>query len=72
MSHATGPTLPLPFEPEDVEPRRRRVWPWLVAVAVVVVLMVGAFFAGEWIARGLVTTAVTQQLSTRQIGRAHV
>lgn len=59
---------PFPFEfsqPTDAPPRRRRRWPWLVAILVVLALMVGAFFAGEWIARDLVSKAVTQQVTQR-------
>jgi hypothetical protein len=63
MSGDTRPTLPLPFdtgEETDAAPRRRRRWPWLVAVLVVLLLLVGAALAGEWLARDVVTKGVTQ------------
>lgn len=56
------------FDDQDDAPRtvrRRRRWPWLVAVLVVLLLIVAAFFAGEWVARDLVTKAVKQQLVSR-------
>ncbi|MFT4306321.1 MAG: DUF2993 domain-containing protein [Microbacterium sp.] len=61
----TRPALPFPFEESDLPPRRHRRWPWLVAFAIVLLLIVAAFFAGEWIARDLVTKAITQQLAAR-------
>lgn len=56
------------FDDQDDAPRtvrRRRRWPWLVAVLAVLLLIVAAFFAGEWVARDLVTKAVKQQLVSR-------
>ncbi|MFG6403447.1 DUF2993 domain-containing protein [Microbacterium sp. P04] len=57
----------LPFEPaEPPRRRKRRVWPWLVTLLIVVVLLVGAAIGAEWLARGVVTggirTLVVQQL----------
>lgn len=68
MSADTQPTVPFPeeWQQADAAPRRRRrVWPWLVAVAVVLALIVAAFFAGEWVARDLVTKTVRQQIVSR-------
>ncbi|MDY0909111.1 DUF2993 domain-containing protein [Microbacterium sp. CFBP9034] len=45
--------------------RRRRVWPWLVALGIVVVLAVVAWFAAEAIARDLVTKTVRDQVTER-------
>ncbi|MEV7694169.1 DUF2993 domain-containing protein [Microbacterium sp. NPDC089189] len=67
MSRDTQPTLPFPAEWAETEqerPRRRR-WPWLIALVVVLALLVAAFFAGEWIARDLVTKTVRQQIVAR-------
>lgn len=44
-----------------VRPRGRR-WPWLVALVVVAALAVGAWFAGEYIARGIVERTVRDQV----------
>ena len=47
-------------------PRRRsRRWPWLIAVLAVVVLAVGAWFAGEYIARGIVERTIRDQVASR-------
>ncbi|PZU40950.1 MAG: DUF2993 domain-containing protein [Microbacterium sp.] len=62
-------TLPLP-EPgqrwvlaDTARPeRRRRVWPWIVALLVVAGLLVGAWFAGEWLARDIVERAIRTQV----------
>lgn len=64
MSADTQPTLPLPEEwgEPDAAPRRRRPWSWLVGVLVVLALAAAAWFAGEWIARDLVTKAVKEQV----------
>ena len=59
----TQPTEPLPealMIPGDPEPRRRRVWPWIVAFAIVVGLAVAAWFAADAIARQLITGAVRE------------
>lgn len=56
----------LPFEPYEEPPRRRRrVWPWLVVLAIVVVLVVGAAVGAEAIARGLVTEGVRTLVSSQ-------
>ncbi|WP_159500320.1 DUF2993 domain-containing protein [Microbacterium sp. 18062] len=67
MSGDTQPTVPFPDEwrEQGAAPRRHRRWPWLVAVLVVLALAVAAWFAGEWIARDLVTKAVRQQIVAR-------
>lgn len=59
----TQPTLPLPerFDAPAAPRRRRRVWPWLVALPVVVVLLVGAAVAGEFIARRTVESIAADQ-----------
>lgn len=44
-------------------PRRRR-WPWLVAVLAVIALAVAAWFAGEYIARGIVERTIREQITT--------
>ncbi|GAA5039417.1 DUF2993 domain-containing protein [Microbacterium fluvii] len=44
--------------------RRRRVWPWLVGVAIVAVLAVVAWFVGEAIARDLVTRTIRETVVT--------
>ncbi|MBW9093756.1 DUF2993 domain-containing protein [Microbacterium jejuense] len=63
------PTLPLPdgMVPADGpgEPRRHRVWPWIVGFAIVAVLAVGAWFAAEAIARQIVTGIVQDQVRTQ-------
>ena len=42
-------------------PRARR-WPWLIALVAVAALAVGAWFAGEYIARGIVERTVRDQV----------
>lgn len=44
---------------------RARRWPWLVAALAVVALAVGAWFAGEYIARGIVTKTIRDQVITQ-------
>ncbi|MDQ1127982.1 DUF2993 domain-containing protein [Microbacterium sp. SORGH_AS_0888] len=65
MTGASRDTFPFPETEPDAPRRRRRAWPWLVAVGIVLVLAAGAVLGGEWVARDLVTKAVTQQLSAR-------
>ncbi|MBZ4488504.1 DUF2993 domain-containing protein [Microbacterium sp. cx-55] len=67
MSADTQPTEPFPSEwrEQPVARRRHRRWPWLVAILVVLALVVAAFFAGEWIARDLITKGVQQQVVSR-------
>lgn len=52
----TQPTVPLPEEAwgRPAPAPRRRVWPWLVVVGVVIALGLGAVFAAEWAARAIV------------------
>ncbi|MGN6219994.1 MAG: LmeA family phospholipid-binding protein [Microbacterium sp.] len=63
------PTLPLPDGMVSAdgpsEPRRHRVWPWIVGFAIVAVLAVGAWFAAEAIARQIVTGVVQDQVRTQ-------
>ena len=65
------PTQPLP-DPDarwvlsrDAAPATRRRWPWLVAVLAVVALIIGAWFAGEYIARGIVMKTIRDQVVTQ-------
>lgn len=44
--------------------RKRRLWPWIVSLAVVLVLFGGAAFAGEWLARDLVERGVRSALAS--------
>jgi len=64
----TQPTRPLPgwsyAEPEPPK-KRRRAWPWIVAILIVAGLAVAAWFAGEAIAREVVTTTIRQQVITQ-------
>ncbi len=61
------PTQPIPGEWAYAEPprRRRRVWPWIIAGVIVVGLAIVAWFAGEAIARNLVTTTIRDQVVTQ-------
>lgn len=60
------PTLPLPESAAAPAPaRRHRRWPWLVAALSVVALAVGAWFAGEYIARGIVERTIREQVITQ-------
>lgn len=63
----TQPTTPLPPFAYANAPakKRRRVWPWIVALVVVAGLTVGAWFAGEWIARDIVTNTIREQVITQ-------
>jgi hypothetical protein len=63
----TQPTQPLPppVYTRATRKRRRRVWPWIVALVLVVGLAIGAWFAGEWIARDVVTTTIREQVITQ-------
>ena len=63
----TQPTRPLPAWSLQTAPparRRRRVWPWLLALLVVAGLAVVAWFVGEAVARDLVTRTVREQVIT--------
>ena len=63
----TQPTTPLPaWTVAEAPPkRRRRVWPWILALVIVVGLAVAAWFAGEWIARDIVTKTIREQVITQ-------
>jgi hypothetical protein len=64
----TQPTQPLPGAWTYVDPapkKRRRAWPWIVAILVVGALAVAAWFAGEWIARDIVTKTIRDQVITQ-------
>lgn len=68
-AHDTQPTEPLPDGPLPDGPRaaatKRRVWPWLVAFAIVLALAVVAWFAAEALARQIVTGVVRDQVRTQ-------
>lgn len=58
------PTAVLPeWQPTPEPRRRRRAWPWIVALVIVAALAVAAFFAAEWIARGIVERTVRTEIS---------
>lgn len=63
----TQPTQPVPKEWAYAEPapKRRRAWPWIVAIAIVVGLAIAAWFVGEAIARDLVTKTIRDQVVTQ-------
>ena len=64
----TQPTQPLPgaWTYAEPEPRkRRRAWPWILALIIVAGLAVAAWFAGEWIARDIVTKTIRDQVITQ-------
>ncbi len=71
MSGDTYPTQPLPDPSaqwvlsQPPEPRKRRIWPWIVSAVVLVVLIVAAWFAGEAIARTIVTNTVRDQVASQ-------
>jgi len=46
-------------------PAKRRRWPWLVGVLVVAALAVGAWLAGEQIARGILERTIREQAITQ-------
>lgn len=60
----TQPTLQLPDWQQTAAPRRR-VWPWLLAFGIVIALAVVAWFAGEAIARQIVTGVVRDQVRSQ-------
>lgn len=57
-------TLQLP-DWDHAEAPRRRVWPWLVAFGIVIVLAVVAWFAADAIARQIVTGVVRDQIRSQ-------
>ncbi len=70
MSTDQHPTQPLP-DPgaqwvlsQPAEPARRR-WPWLLAVLVIAALAIGAWFAGEQVARGIIERVIREQAITQ-------
>lgn len=46
----------------DAPRRRRGPWPWIISIVVLVVLLGGAFLAGEWLARDVTERAVRTQV----------
>jgi hypothetical protein len=64
----TQPTQPIPDQwIAAAEPprRRRRAWPWIVAFAIVIGLAIAAWFAGEAIAKDIVTKTIRDQVVTQ-------
>jgi hypothetical protein len=65
----TQPTQPLPgayaYAPPAPTRKRRRAWPWIIVIIVVAGLAVAAWFAGEWIAQGIVTKTIRDQVVTQ-------
>ena len=57
----------LPFEPTEQPKRRRRLWPWIVTLIIVLVLIGSAAFGAEWLARGAVTGGI-RTLVVSQVG----
>ncbi|WP_103663205.1 DUF2993 domain-containing protein [Microbacterium sp. CJ77] len=62
----TPPDVPPTLHWDDAPPprRKRRLWPWIVSLGVVLVLFGGAAFAGEWLARDLVERGVRSALAS--------
>lgn len=46
----------------DTGPKRRSPWPWIISSIVILVLMAGAWFAGEWLARDVVERTIRTQV----------
>jgi hypothetical protein len=64
----TQPTQPIPdgwIATAEPPRRRRRAWPWIVAFAIVIGLAIAAWFAGEAIAKDLVTKTIREQVITQ-------
>lgn len=59
------PTLAFPEETPGKPRRRRRVWPWIVALVVVLGLLVAAWFIVDAVAKDLATKAVRQQVRSQ-------
>lgn len=66
-TNSTQPTQPLPppVYTRAAPKRRRRVWPWIVALVVLVGLVVGAWFVAESYAREVVTATIREQVITQ-------
>src|SRR6188768_4196113 len=62
----TQPTQPLPeWASAPPEPRRRHsAWPWIISIVIVMGLAVAAWFAAEWVARGIVERTIREQIIT--------
>jgi LmeA-like phospholipid-binding len=59
-------TFPFEIPEQDAAPRRRRRWVvWVVAIVIVAVLAVAAWFAGDGIARAMVTSVIQQQVKSQ-------
>lgn len=52
-------------QPQPAPAKRRRRWPWPVAIGVIALLVVGAWFAGEQIARSIVERTIREQAITQ-------
>ena len=65
----TQPTQPLAgayaYAPPAPARKRRRAWPWVIVIVIVAGLAVAAWFAGEWIAQGIVTKTIRDQVVTQ-------
>lgn len=49
--------------------RKRSPWPWIVSLVVLIALLGGAWFAGEWLARDVVTRTIrTEMVSALGLG----
>lgn len=53
-------TLPFGFEEYEAPARRRRAWPWIVTLLIVLALLLGAAVGAEALARGAVQAGVRQ------------
>lgn len=60
-----GPATPLLPASSPGAGRRRRRWPWIVGVAIVLALAAVAWVAGEQIARGIVERTIREQAITQ-------
>lgn len=65
----TQPTQPLTgayaYAPPAPPRPRRRAWPWILVIVVIAGLAIAAWFAGEWIAQGIVTKTIRDQVITQ-------
>lgn len=60
----THATVPLPGRRRGSPTRRKRRWGWLIVVVILLGLLVAAWFAAEWIARGIVERTIREQVVT--------